>query len=176
MATNESDFAKLLLDAPMARDADIVTVVGILERTHDTARFMLRMSDGRSVVLDVDAVKSAKTIAGAIGQSLVQLELDAKRTPESLLSNYKYREDPQPTWASSDVHYGTGAHDPIGGKNPAIEVGVDPTAGLAPFVARSHHVPDATIHALARFGNRTYFTAYDWTTDHHLVQKAYDQP
>jgi hypothetical protein len=93
MATNESDFAKLLLDAPMARDADIVTVAGILERTHDTARFMLRMSDGRSVVLDVDAVKSAKTIVGAVGQSLVQLELDAKRVPEGLLSNYKYRDD-----------------------------------------------------------------------------------
>ena len=175
MATNESDFAKLLLDAPMARDADIVTVAGILERTHDTARFMLRMSDGRSVVLDVDAVKSAKTIAGAVGQSLVQLELDAKRVPEGLSSNYKYRDDVPITGAAGDVHYGTGLFDQVG-SHPAIEAGVDPTAGLAPFVARSHHVPDATIHALARFGNRTYFTAYDWTTDHHLVQKAYDQP
>jgi hypothetical protein len=176
MTTHESDFAKLLRDAPMARDADTVTIVGLLERTHDAARFMLRMPDGRSVLLDVDAVKSAKTIAGTIGQSLVQLELDAKRVPESLLANYKYREDIPITFAASDAHFGTGVHDPIG-SHPAIEAAVDPTAGLTPFVAGPHQASHATIHALASFGNRTYFTAYDWTTDHHAIQKAHtDQP
>jgi hypothetical protein len=80
----EHDFAKLLRDAPMAPDADTVTVVGTLARTHDAAHFMLTLPDGRSVTLEVNAVKSAKTIAGAIGQSVVQMELDAKRIPESV--------------------------------------------------------------------------------------------
>lgn len=84
MANEEHDFAKLLRDAPMASDADTVTVVGTLARTHDAAHFMLTLPDGRSVTLEVNTVKSAKAIAGAIGQSVVQLELDAKRVPESV--------------------------------------------------------------------------------------------
>src|SRR5580704_11645929 len=82
MAKNDSEFQKLLGEAPMA--ADTVTVVGILARTPDAACFNLTLPDGQTVTLDVDAVKSAKAIAGAIGQSLVQLELDAKRAPESM--------------------------------------------------------------------------------------------
>ena len=178
MANEENDFAKLLRDAPMASDADIVTVVGILARTHDAAHFMLTLPDGRSVTLEVNAVKSAKTIAGAIGQSVVQLELDAKRIPESLLG-YKARLD-VPT---GGVNYGThlAYFDPGGGggSNPAIEIGGDPAAGLMPFVAAMpHHAPHATIEALALLGGtRTYFTAYDWTTDHHTVFKVrLDQP
>lgn len=71
VANEEHDFATLLHDAPMAPDADTVTVVGTLARTHDAAHFMLTLPDGRSVTLEVNAVKSAKTIAGAIGQSVV---------------------------------------------------------------------------------------------------------
>jgi len=84
MAKDESDFQKLLSEAPMAPSADTVTVVGVLARTADAARFMLTLPDGRSVTLDVDAVKSAKPIAGAIGQTVVQLELDPKHVPENL--------------------------------------------------------------------------------------------
>ena len=69
--TQETDFGKLLLDAPMAPDADTVTLVGALERNADAKQFGLRLPDGRSIILDVDAVKSAKRIGGAIGQLLV---------------------------------------------------------------------------------------------------------
>jgi hypothetical protein len=81
MAKEESEFHKLLSEAPMAPDADTVTVVGILRRTADPARFVLTLPDGQSETLDVAAVKSAKRVAGAIGQSVVELELDAKRVP-----------------------------------------------------------------------------------------------
>ncbi len=81
---NESEFQKLLSEAPMAPNADTVTVVGTLSRTADASRFVLTLPDGRTVTLDVDLVKSAKTVAGAVGQTMVQLELDAKRTPDGL--------------------------------------------------------------------------------------------
>jgi hypothetical protein len=84
MAEDKSDFQKLLSEAPLASSADTVTVVGTLSRTPDAAHFMLTLADGRSVTLDVNAVKSAKKIAGAIGQSMVQLELDAKHVPEGV--------------------------------------------------------------------------------------------
>jgi hypothetical protein len=58
--TQETEFATLLRDAPMAPDADTVTLVGALERNADAKQFGLRLPDGRSVTLDVDAVKSAK--------------------------------------------------------------------------------------------------------------------
>src|SRR5580704_16146955 len=108
MAKPDSEFEKLLHDAPMAPDADTISVVGTLTRTHDAARFNLTLADGRSITLDVDAVKSAKPIAGAIGQSLVQLTLDAARVPENLAASlFKAREDPHPTGAfDPTIHWG----------------------------------------------------------------------
>jgi len=180
MPTDQSNFAKLLQDAPMAPDADTVTVVGVLARTPDAARFMLRMPDGRSVALDVDAVKSAKSIAGAIGQSLVQLELDAKRAPEQL-----FKSGPDFTMAYADYQLGPlgtstfqdTAHGGFTAKE-VIETNGDPGAGRAPFVAAfPHQAHPATLAALEHFVTRTYFTANDWTNDHHNVMKArLDQP
>ena len=89
MAKAESDFQKLLSEAPMAPASETVTVVGALARSADAAHFNLTLPNGRSVTLDVDAVKSAKAIAGAVGQTLVQIELDAKRVPESVTDLFK---------------------------------------------------------------------------------------
>jgi hypothetical protein len=83
MAKDE-DFQKLLSEAPMAANADTVTVVGMLSRTTDASHFVLTLPDGRTAKIEVVAVKAAKKIAGAIGQTMVQLELDAKRVPEGL--------------------------------------------------------------------------------------------
>ena len=62
-----------------------MTVFGVLGRTPDVARFALTLPHGETLSLEVDAVKSAKRVAGTIGQSLVELELDAKRLPERFL-------------------------------------------------------------------------------------------
>jgi hypothetical protein len=82
MAKEESEFQKMLSEAPAAPDPDTLTLIGFLGRTADPARFVLTLPDGRSETLDVAAVKSAKKMASAIGQSVVELELDAKRVPE----------------------------------------------------------------------------------------------
>jgi hypothetical protein len=175
VAGEEHDFGTLLRNAPMAADADTATVVGTLARTHDPAHFVLTLPDGRSVTLDVNAVKSAKTISGAIGQSVVQLELDRKHISESAASQLfrlKSGPDYQPGPFGGPIYGG-----PPGPKNPAIEIGgIAPHAWFAqpaPFVAAMpHQAPHATLEALALFGGtRTYFTAYDWTTDHHTVLK-----
>jgi hypothetical protein len=86
MTKAQGDFQKLLSEAavaPDARNADTVTVVGILGRTTAPERFVLTLPSGRSETLDVAAVKSAKKVASAIG-SLVELELDAKLVPEHM--------------------------------------------------------------------------------------------
>ena len=83
MPNEPDDFRRLLNEAAMA-DADTVTVTGILGKTADPDRFVLMLPNGRSETLEVGAVKSARKIGNAIGQALVELQLDAKRTPESL--------------------------------------------------------------------------------------------
>jgi hypothetical protein len=205
VANEENDFGKLLRDAPMASDADTVTVVGILARTPDAARFRLTLPDGRSEMLDVAAVKSAKTIAGAIGQSVVQLELDAKRIPESVRDAHRlmyltHHKPPQVDFnkpPSSELTTGvaeqphTGPFDNIGGTaGPGADIYSPGTGGVAlggaggspawfaPFVAAMPHQADpATIEALALYGTRTYFNAYVWASDHHTVLKPrLDQP
>jgi hypothetical protein len=45
----------------------------------------LTLPNGQSATVEVAAVKSSKRIAGAIGQVLVELELDAKKMPEKVL-------------------------------------------------------------------------------------------
>jgi hypothetical protein len=180
MAKPDSEFEKLLHEAPMAPDADTVTVIGALTRTADAARFNLTLADGRSVTLDVDAVKSAKAIAGAIGQSLVQVTLDATRVPEILTAAIlKGRADlPQHTGWLDAGNVGGGGGLPTG-SHPQIEA-IDPRVELSPFVAASpHHAHPGTIAALAAFsGPRTYLTSpYYWAYDHHVVMKAHtDQP
>jgi hypothetical protein len=84
MTTDNDDFLTLLRDAPMAPNVDTVRVVGVLGRTHDAKHFVLTLPNGRSQTLPVDAVKSARKMAGAIGQSVVELELEAKSLPEGV--------------------------------------------------------------------------------------------
>jgi hypothetical protein len=182
MAKDESDFRKLLSEAPMAPNPDTVTVVGILARTSDVACFVLTLPDGRSVTLDVDAVKSAKTIAGAIGQSVVQLELDAKRVPESVrdlrpgppgqhVTLKELTGDVGTHPAIKEIHIDPNPSGHLGVPSVGVSVtgsggnapGFTPQSlflapggfapGLTPFVAAYPHQADpATIAALALFG------------------------
>jgi len=181
VANEEHDFEKLLRDAPMASDADTVTVVGTLARTHDAGHFMLTLPDGRSVTLEVNTVKSAKAIAGAIGQSVVQLELDAKRIPENvatrLFGNKSGPDQPHFTVSYFDPPQGTY------GSIPAIEVIQRSEPALfaqpAPFVAAMpHQASPAAIEALAFFGGtRTYFNPNNfWTNDHPIQKPRLDPP
>jgi len=160
MAKDESEFQKLLSEAPMAPNADTVTVVGMLSRTADPSRFVLTLPEGRTVTLEVDMVKSAKTVAGVVGQSLVQIELDSKRLPESVAQSL-FKSGPDYTGVYADYHFGPwgGTNGGLGGGQPGstptndtrIEVAGNPTTGLAPFVAEFwHQANPATIAALTQ--------------------------
>ena len=176
MANEENDFANLLRDAPLAADADTLSVAGILARSPDPARFVLTLADGQSVTLEVEAVKSAKVLAGTIGQSIVQLEIDAKRVPDSLLAGigFKARADVVKTQLG-DIPNVLGS----GGGSPPKEVieGIGALGGSSPFVAAMpHQAHPGTIAALERFSLRTYFNANIWAGDQHHVMKVQADP
>jgi hypothetical protein len=96
-------------------------------------------------------VKSAKRIGGAIGQLLVQLELDAKRVPEGL-RNAPY--PPKAPAADFNIKILTDqvkvVGDPLNGNTLAEGIGVGVPGGdpglLAPFAAQQLH--QAAIAAL----------------------------
>jgi hypothetical protein len=176
MAKQESDFAELLKAAPLAADPDTVSLVGTLARSPDPARFVLTLADGQSVTLEVEAVKSAKALAGAVGQSIVQLEIDAKRLPDYLLAGgYKARADVVKTQLG-DIHKPLASDG--GGSPPKERVeNIGGLGGFSPFVAAMpHQAHPATIAALELFSLRTYFSANIWAGDQHHIMKVQADP
>jgi hypothetical protein len=176
MAKQEGDFAELLQAAPLVADPDTVSLVGILARSSNPAHFVLTLADGHSVTLEVDAVKSAKALAGAIGQSIVQLEIDAKRLPDYLLAGgFKARADVVKTQLG-DVHKPLSSDS--GGSPPKERVeNIGGLGGFSPFVAAMpHQARPATIEALQLFSLRTYFTANIWAGDQHHLMKVQADP
>jgi hypothetical protein len=156
MAKEENEFQKLLGEAPMAPSADTVTVVGALSRTADPTRFVLTLPTGQSETLEVAAVKSAKKIAGAIGQSLVELELDAKKISErvrDIVISGKHAPTDPITWAEYDAtpasqdtagtgiadHHVTIAQtDTIAETIGTLRETIEPFAAAMPHQAASH--------------------------------------
>jgi hypothetical protein len=84
MAKDDKSFKELLSEAPLAAKADTVTVIGALARATEADKFELTLADGHSVTLETNAVKSFTRLGSAVGQVLVQLELDAKLLPKDL--------------------------------------------------------------------------------------------
>jgi hypothetical protein len=158
----------------VAPDVDTVTVVGILGRTADEARFVLTLPNGRSETLDVAAVKSAKKVAGAIGQAQVELELDVKLVPGTITQLFK--SEPDRKWAYLDYNiwpWGPQVGPNVGpaGSHPAIEA-----AGLAPFVAASpHQAPPATIAALS-YGSPGAHHHHQFIKPPHLDHHQFIKP
>jgi hypothetical protein len=182
MANEENDFSKLLRDAAMAPDADTVTVVGTLARTHDTGKFVLTLPGGQAETLDVAAVKSAKTIAGAIGQPVVQLELDAKRVPEKMRDEMKRAPLNPLYWP-----YGFGPLGPFGAQGGPYGPSGTPVGALgdpsyAPFVAALPHQADpATIAALRYYPRPTHtgdarYPDITIGVNDHIFVKAHTDP
>jgi hypothetical protein len=168
MAREENEFQKLLSDAPMAPDT--VTLIGALARSGDPAKFVLTLLNGRSETLDVAAVKAAKPIAGPIGLSLVQLEVDARRVPENIRNPAVGGPD---SAAYGDVPV---SFLPKAVLDSAGARGGDPLS-IAPFVAMApRQAAREYLEAAAISGRRTYITAYEWTGDNHLLQKPHADP
>lgn len=114
MAEKKKSFSEILNDAPLAAQEDTVTLTGALARSNQPGKFVLAMGPGNTVTLDVDAVKSYQMLGGAVGQPLVQLELDKAKLPAGV--------QPQEirTFAPFDVPITTPITD-IGATHPAID-------------------------------------------------------
>lgn len=84
MAKEKRSFSELLGEAPLAAQEDTVSLVGALERSHQKGKFVLALGPGRSVTLDVEAVKGHQVLGGGVGQILVQVDVDRESVPEEI--------------------------------------------------------------------------------------------
>jgi len=83
MAEKKKSFSDLLSEAPLAPAEDTVTLVGALARSSQAGKFILALSQGNSITLDVDAVKGYQVIGGGVGQLLVQVDVDKTKVPQA---------------------------------------------------------------------------------------------
>ena len=163
MADDDKSFKELLSEASLA--ADTVTVVGALVRTHEPDKFVLTLADGHSVTLETKAVKSFTRLGGAIGQLLVQLELDAKLVPIDLyrqtggtakLPSFDFPRVVPTLWESIQIKP---PNDPLGlnpvGSGTVNPVGVFGGGGTAvrpePFALATPHQAPAETRAALQF-------------------------
>jgi len=159
MAQADNEFRKLLSEAALITEPEIFAVTGVLARISNQSKFLLTLNNGQTVKLDVEAVKTAKKIAASVGALVVRLELESKLLTEGM----------------RDILSGWNGI-PTGATFPHTTVAsLDQRAsGAVPFLmAAPHQANPETMEALA-YGavNRTYITAYDWTSDHHTIMKA----
>jgi hypothetical protein len=83
MAEKKKSFSDLLSEAPLAPAEDTVSLVGALARSSQAGKFILALSQGNSITLDVDAVKGYQVIGGGVGQLLVQVDVDKTKVPQA---------------------------------------------------------------------------------------------
>jgi hypothetical protein len=58
MADEKKSFNELLSEAPLAAKEDTISLVGALERSHQPGKFVLVLGGGRTLTLEVEAVKA----------------------------------------------------------------------------------------------------------------------
>jgi len=84
MSDEKQSFQELLGEAPLAKGEDTVSLVGALQRSQQSGKFVLALGAGRSLTLDIDAVKAHRVLGGAVGQTLVQVDVDRNRVPSEV--------------------------------------------------------------------------------------------
>ena len=84
MADEKKSFSEFVSAAPLAAAEDTINLVGAVERSHQPNKFVLVLGSGRSVTLEIDAVKDYRVLGGLVGQLLVQVDLDRERVPREL--------------------------------------------------------------------------------------------
>jgi hypothetical protein len=77
MPNEQNSFQDLVAKAPLAPSESPVSLVGTLARSKDDAKFVLILSDGRSVTLNTADVKSHTVLGNSLGLNIVQVEVDA---------------------------------------------------------------------------------------------------
>jgi len=182
MPDEKRSFRELLGEAPVA--SDTVSLVGILSRSHEAGKFVITLADGRNLTLDIDAVKEHTVLAGSIGQTLVRIEIDAKRAPaetapERIGFKPLWEDRSFPPWIDIkrpffDTHPGYWPDIKIPYVDQVGPVGVPPggdpwATGMTgvPFaLATPHHAPPGMIAAMqgwAPQGNITGPFTNPWT-------------
>jgi hypothetical protein len=181
---DQKQFEELLGEAPLAADADTITLVGALARTKDPGKFVLILANGESVTLETKALKSFKRLGGAIGQVLIEAELDPKLVPKDRLQAMPAVEPfPRGTPVAAD----TAVYRQPFHKNPAWDVyipdwgnwpgflplpfgvgnfaGAGPVSSIAPFALATPH------QAVASMQQAYHLKGAD--VGHHKVYKVH---
>jgi len=78
MAEKDRTFSELLQDSPKAQAPDVVSIVGLLEKSENPEKFVLIVGDGSAHTLDVSAVRKHAVLGHCIGHVLVQLDIARK--------------------------------------------------------------------------------------------------
>jgi hypothetical protein len=152
MAGETKSFSELLKEAPLAVDEKIITITGVLSRSNEPGKFVLRTGDNRILTLDVDAVKGHQVLSGMVGQTIVQVELDRNRVPDGIVEG-PIAVTPGPGRITTNMFENTDPYE-INPRNTSIEypyayigyqnygVVPGPVAVVAPFaLATPHQVP-----------------------------------
>jgi hypothetical protein len=155
MAHEEGSFEELLSEAPLAPKLDTITVVGALSRSREPEKFVLTLANGHSLTLERKAVKSFTRLGGAVGQVLVQLELDAKLGP---IEDYHitYAPPPNPNifrWPLNPLYNSVGP-----GTHQTQPWTFGTTTGVSPFaLATPHQAPPEIVERMM------YASPTNWT-------------
>jgi hypothetical protein len=156
MADGTKSFSDLLSEAPLAATEDTVTLVGALARSNQPGKFVLALSQGNSVTLDIDAVKGYQVVGGGVGQLLVQVDVDRAQVPDSvqeaaqpnreILSGiYDYKQ-PAADYKSPILDYKHPTLDKYPWEEP---VRTHPETDLAPFaLATQQQAPPSALSAM----------------------------
>ena len=84
MASDKRSFDDLLKEAPKAPSADTVSLVGTLAQSHEKGKFVLTMSGGEAVTLDVSAVKGHEVLGSSVGQTVVRVDIERANLPAGI--------------------------------------------------------------------------------------------
>jgi len=172
MAGDTKSFKDLLDQAPIA--ADTVSLTGMLARSPDAGKFVLTLADGRKLTLETDAVKDYAVLGGAIGQTVVRVDIDSSRAPKDAAASPEIKAPPTIAWLDNlknpilDTHPGQfpdvtipivdatiGPGAVALGGNPWGGSGASQTA--APFaLATPHQVAQAQLAAIQAMLPYTY--------------------
>lgn len=85
-ADGQRSFRELVSQAPAAPSAQAPRLVGTLSRAQEEGKFVFTLADGRSVTLDIDAVREHRALGGAAGQELVEITVDPERLPREAMA------------------------------------------------------------------------------------------
>jgi hypothetical protein len=81
MSTEEKSFADLVKEGPAQPAMGTISLIGTLAQSSEAGKFVLILQDGRSVTLEIAAVKGHAVLGASVGQAIVRVDIDAGKIP-----------------------------------------------------------------------------------------------